>query len=47
MAAIRIYDSDLIEAGVDNLGDLIKPAGLKKRDGAVKQLYENNEGNQI
>lgn len=42
-------DSDLIEAGVDNLGDLIKTGWFEKnkRDGAVKQLYENNEGNQI
>lgn len=42
-------DSDLIEAGVDNLGDLIKTGWFEKnkRDDAVKQLYENNEGNQI
>ena len=42
-------DSDLIEAGVENLGDLIKTGWFEKnkRDDAVKQLYENNEGNQI
>ena len=42
-------DQDLIEAGVDNLGDLIKTGWFEKnqKDGAVKQLYDNNEGNQI
>tara|TARA_B100000287_G_scaffold69033_1_gene60662 strand:- start:489 stop:1145 length:657 start_codon:yes stop_codon:yes gene_type:complete len=42
-------DQDLIEAGVDNLGDLIKTGWFEKnqQDGAVKQLYDNNEGNQI
>ena len=42
-------DRDLIEAGVDNLGDLIKTGWFEKnqQDGAVKQLYDNNEGNQI
>ncbi len=42
-------DSDLIEAGVENLGDLIKTGWFEKnkQDDAVKQLYENNEGNQI
>ena len=42
-------DRDLIEAGVDNLGDLIKTGWFQKnqQDGAVKQLYDNNEGNQI
>ena len=42
-------DRDLIEAGVDNLGDLIKTGWLEKnqQDDAVKQLYDNNEGNQI
>ena len=42
-------DRDLIEAGVDNLGDLIKTGWFEKnqQDDAVKQLYDNNEGNQI
>lgn len=42
-------DQDLIEAGVDNLGDLIKTGWFEKnqQDGAVKHLYDNNEGNQI
>ena len=42
-------DTDLIESGVDNLGDLIKTGWFEKnkQDGAVKRLYENNEGNQI
>lgn len=42
-------DRDLIEAGVDNLGDLVKTGWFEKnqQDGAVKQLYDNNEGNQI
>lgn len=42
-------DQDLIETGVDNLGDLIKTGWFEKnqQDGAVKQLYDNNEGNQI
>ncbi len=42
-------DQDLIEAGVDNLGDLIKTGWFEKnqQDDAVKQLYDNNEGNQI
>ncbi len=42
-------DQDLIEAGVENLGDLIKTGWFEKnqQDGAVKQLYDNNEGNQI
>ena len=42
-------DSDLIEAGVDNLGELLKTGWFdkNKQDGAVKRLYENKEGNQI
>ena len=42
-------DRDLIEAGVDNLGDLIKTGWFEKnqQDDAVKHLYDNNEGNQI
>ena len=42
-------DQDLIEAGVDNLGDLIKTGWFEKnqQDDAVKRLYDNNEGNQI
>ena len=45
----QLKDQDLIEAGVDNLGDLIKTGWFEKnqQDGAVKQLYDNNEGNQI
>ena len=45
----KSMDSDLIEAGVENLGDLIKTGWFEKnkQDDAVKQLYENNEGNQI
>lgn len=36
-------DKDLIEAGVDNLGDLIKTDWFdkNKKDGAVKELYKN------
>ena len=42
-------DNDLIEAGVDNLGDLLKTGWFEKnkQDGAVKRLYEKKEGNQI
>ena len=42
-------DNDLIEAGVEKLGDLIKAGWFEKnkQDGAVEQLYENYEGNQI
>ena len=37
-------DQDLIEAGVDNLGDLIKTGWFEKnqQDDVVKQLYDNN-----
>ena len=42
-------DTDLIEAGVKNLGDLVKSGWFDKNqdEGAVKRLYENTEGNQI
>lgn len=42
-------DNDLIEAGVDNLGDLLKTGWFEKnkQDGAVKRLYQKKEGNQI
>jgi len=42
-------DKDLIEAGVENLGDLIKTGWFEKnkQDGAVKRLYDKYEGNQI
>ena len=42
-------DQDIIEAGVDNLGDLIKTGWFEKnrQDGAVQRLYQDNEGNQI
>ena len=42
-------DTDLIEAGVQNLGDLVKSGWFDKNqdEGAVKRLYENTEGNQI
>ena len=42
-------DKDLIEAGVENLGDLIKTGWFEKnkQDDAVERLYENKEGNQI
>ena len=45
----EISDQDIIEAGVDNLGDLIKTGWFdrNKQDGAVRQLYQDNEGNQI
>ena len=42
-------DQDIIEAGVDNLGDLIKTGWFEKnrQDDAVQRLYQDNEGNQI
>jgi hypothetical protein len=42
-------DKDLIEAGVNNLGDLIKTGWFEKnkQDDAVERLYEKSEGNQI
>ena len=42
-------DKDLIEAGVENLGDLIKTGWFEKnkQDDAVERLYEKREGNQI
>ena len=42
-------DQDIIEAGVKNLGELVKSGWFEKNQqkGAVKQLYKNNEGNQI
>ena len=42
-------DKDLIEAGVENLGDLIKTGWFEKnkQDDAVERLYEKKEGNQI
>lgn len=42
-------DSDLIEAGVENLGDLIKTGWFEKnkQDDAVKRLHDKYEGNQI
>ena len=42
-------DTDLIESGVKNLGDLVKSGWFDKNqdEGAVKRLYENTEGNQI
>lgn len=42
-------DQDITEAGVKNLGELVKSGWFEKnrQEGAVKQLYENNEGNQI
>ena len=42
-------DKDLIEAGVENLGDLIKTGWFEKnkQDGAVKRLNDKYEGNQI
>ena len=42
-------DKDLIEAGVENLGDLIKSGWFErnKQDDAVERLYEKKEGNQI
>ena len=45
----EVSDQDIIEAGVDNLGDLIKTGWFdrNKQDGAVRQLYQDNEGNQI
>jgi hypothetical protein len=38
-------DVDLIEAGVDRLGDLVKTDWFKKnaKDGAVKELMEQDE----
>ena len=42
-------DQDLIEAGVENLGDLIKTGWFEKnkQESAVKRLYGDKEGNQI
>jgi hypothetical protein len=42
-------DKDLIEAGVNNLVDLIKTGWFEKnkQDDAVERLYEKSEGNQI
>ena len=37
-------DQDIIEAGVDNLGELVKSGWFEKnaKDGAMKELYEND-----
>lgn len=42
-------DADIVEAGVKNLGDLLKTGWFErnKQDDAVKRLYEDSEGNQI
>ena len=42
-------DSDLLEAGVDSLGDLLKTGWFEKnkQDGAVERLYQEKKGNQI
>ncbi len=42
-------DSDLLEAGVDSLGELLKTGWFEKnkQDGAVERLYQENKGNQI
>ena len=42
-------DKDLIEAGVENLGELIKSGWFEKnrQDDAVERLYKKKEGNQI
>ena len=38
-------DKDLIEAGVDKLGDLIKTEWFERnaKDGAVKELYSDDD----
>ena len=37
-------DQDIIEAGVDNLGELVKSGWFEKnaKDGAMKELYEKD-----